>query len=398
MRVLIYVNSAFGVGHYRRVSHIYAALCRRAPECQVTTLIGGVPLPGLYSVGDRVVRLPELNYWKEWGELNGTGGLSLDETLRIRRSIIKSVVDYNRYDILLLEHVPFGKVQLLPEVEFLLREYCRRAPMQGKVVCSVRDVASVRPEDDMEVLEFANAYLDLILVHADPALFPLYIALGDTSGLHVEVRYTGFIVGRCLQTRVSREGLIVAVVGGGQDGDILWSRLDWIREKLTEIYGRDLDLRLFPGFFGISPSIRGLRVETAERFEAVLAEAEIVIGLAGYNVCYESLGRGRKIILLPRDRREQRLRAERLAELGYCRLLDSGLSSELVRPGDSGERLLDITGADCTARWLYDIHTIGLEQALARNAVADQIELPQSGVIRPFSSLHESTDVPGYRQ
>ena len=111
-----------------------------------------------------------------------------------------------------------------------------------------------------------------------------------------------------------------------------------------------------------SPKIRVSRFTSD--FLSFLAAADLSVSMAGYNTCMNILATGVPALVWPfAQNREQRLRAERLAQLGGIRVLAehdlrpsklAGLIDDMLcmkrRPTDT----VDLNGAEKTAKWLSE--------------------------------------------
>ena len=94
---------------------------------------------------------------------------------------------------------------------------------------------------------------------------------------------------------------------------------------------------------------------------ALFARAGAVVQMAGYNSTFEALRAGHRSVLVPRrhPRREQAIRAERLATLGLADVIERDASPEhlvrlldrprAIRPGMLARAGIDLHGAERAA-------------------------------------------------
>jgi predicted glycosyltransferase len=141
--------------------------------------------------------------------------------------------------------------------------------------------------------------------------------------------------------------MVLCMVGGGQDGAEL--ALGFARCRFPP----GVTGVLLMGPFMPPEAQRRLHALAAEQPqlhvlgyvanpEALLSRAERVIAMGGYNSVYEVLSWEKHALIVPRSkpRHEQRIRAERLAELGLLEMLPLDQASPWARPRASETRLI----------------------------------------------------------
>ncbi len=336
--VLFYVNSWFGFGHYQRVATIVKALSRHHDAIEATVLIGGVPTT-LFDKADRcrVIRLAGLICD---GVLPGEilrpldADLNLAEVYDMRKELIRSAVGDTRFDAVVTEYFPFARHAVKEEVMLMLGEVKKRNA-DCRIVASVRDaVHDLSPGARHWIENTINTWFDYVLVHSDPSLLSFDVSYGRVEPFADKLKYTGFVVREYIprmSPAVDRSVVIVST-GGGRDGaGAIDAALDAIG-NLAQI-GYSPEVIIYPGpFFPQAKAqlIRGrlkhlpthvaVAIGEAVGYRETLHRARVSVSMAGYNTCYELLAMGVPMVLWPRRRREQLLRADVLSSIGAARV------------------------------------------------------------------------------
>ena len=329
-RYLFSSHDGFGLGHTRRNALVARAVLAEDPGAEVT-LVTGLPVrPGW--LGDprlRVVHVPALLKGSDGGYRNA--GMTLEQALAERSAVFRSVVEAERPDVVVVDRHPYG---LAGE----LRDGLERAARGGAaLVLGLRDVldesATVRAELAGQGWAGVPQVFDEVVVYGDRGLCDHEAEYG----LPVRPRYCGWVV-EAAPRRPRDPNLVVITAGGGGDGDAVF-RLG--AEALARVPGRRG--LLLAGPYATSTGLADLVRDPAVqgRLQLVrdvpgcvetLAEAGAVVQMAGYNATVEALAAGLRPILVPRrsPRREQAIRAARLAGLGLADVVDEDASPEEV--------------------------------------------------------------------
>jgi len=136
MRVFFYVQNLLGVGHIFRALRISHALAKDG--FRVDLVLGGAPIAGLDTRDLRVVQLPAISAGPGgFSDLAAADGKPLGEAgKQARRDALVSAFKAARPDIVLIEAFPFGRRQMLFELEPLLEKIAETRPRP--MVVSVR--------------------------------------------------------------------------------------------------------------------------------------------------------------------------------------------------------------------------------------------------------------------
>ena len=329
MKVLFWVQHLLGIGHVARASALVDAM--RARGMEVTVALGGFPAPVAFDAETRQLT-PVRATDQTFGRLVAEDGPVTDETWATRAKELAAIHDEVRPDVVLVEAWPFGRRPFSRELEPLLGR------TRAKVAVSVRDIlhAGRKPGRAEETRDRANR-LDLVLVHADPAIARLADTFPLAHELTVPVEHTGLVapVGRI--EPVAGADILVSAGGGAFGAPLMRAAL--AAASLTDrtwlvATGRNLDPALREELRANAPANMRV-VEHLERLADHMAGADVSVSQAGYNTAADLLRaqrHGTRAVLVPSDvdgQNEQAVRAARLAAAGRAVVLpESRLTPE----------------------------------------------------------------------
>lgn len=330
---LFFSHDGYGLGHIRRNCVIAGAVRRAEPDARVV-LVTGVPNrpPWLRRWGRAVVRVPPL--LKGEDGRYGHSTMTFSQALARRGEIFAQTVQRVRPDVVVVDRHPFGTAGEL-------REGLEDAAARGvPLVLGLRDVLD---EPDVVAEEVRGHRWEGM-----PELYRLVLVYGarhlcdhqEEYGLPIEPAYCGWVVERPVRARRDPH-LLAAAAGGGGDGAavfglatrVLRARPSWRGELAAGPFGDPVPLRRaardLDGRLTVHRGISDCR--------ELFARAGAVLEMAGYNSTFEALAEGHRPILVPRrhPRREQAIRADRLAAMGLADVVDPEAD------GAGAERLLD---------------------------------------------------------
>ena len=371
-RVLFYVQHLLGIGHLKRAATVVRAL--QDAGLEVTLVSGGPPVPGLEVGNARLVQLDPVRagdlYFKVL--LDASGQTVDDEFRRRRRDRLLAIFRELRPNIVVTELFPFGRRQLRSELLPLIEAAWAMQPRPA-LVSSVRDilVQPPKPERVTEMVDLADRWYDLVLVHGDPTLIPFEHTFPLADRLKGRIRYTGYVVDPppANAGAAGRGEVIVSAGGGAVSEPLLAAALE--ARAMTRL--ADAPWRLLAGPSLDDDAVAWLRAAapagvTIERarpdFTTLLANCTLSISQGGYNTVMEVLATRCRAVVVPYAgglETEQTLRARLLAGRGALTVVDeSALSpatlAAAVEAALSGPRPdaagLDTGGAAATARML----------------------------------------------
>jgi predicted glycosyltransferase len=323
-RYLFSSHDGYGLGHVRRNTLIAEALLRVDPSAQIA-LVTGLRVNPSWSIDKRIsiVRVPSL--LKDSDGSYRHESLPFQDALAQRASIFTSTVETLRPDVVVVDRHPFG---IGNELRFGL-ELAKNN--DARLVLGLRDILDepepIRAELIGKGWEGAKDLYDDALVYGGPELCD-HVA---EYGLPIEPTYCGWVVEHP-RAAVRDDKLIVVTAGGGGDGKDVFELGLEVFERLPRHrgvlvagpYAAPLPDHLFDG--------RVQLLRDAPGCVTLFAGASAVLQMAGYNSTFESLAAGIRPVLVPRrsPRREQAIRATRLAALGLADVVDDGAAPDEV--------------------------------------------------------------------
>jgi predicted glycosyltransferase len=337
-RLMFYCQHILGMGHLVRSMEIVKGLL---PDFQVCFINGGEVIEGFaIPSAVEVVNLPAIKTDAEFQELQVVDNTqTLDEVQDRRQAMLLEVCQRFRPDVLMIELFPFGRRRFSFELIPLLE--CAQS-MGTKVVCSLRDIVvtkSDRVKHEAKVCKLMNQYFDLLLVHGDPQFQPLEETFSRVADLTCPVYFTGYVVqpqpnaASALPDRDPGQPLILASVGGGRFGHelidcvvqtapILKHHLPHQIQVFTGPFIPEEKLLNWQALAADSPNIRVDRY--TPHLLSYMQQADLSISMSGYNTTMNVLTTGVRSLLLPftgNDDQEQRIRAQKLADLGVVGMI-----------------------------------------------------------------------------
>ena len=345
-RLVLYSHDTMGLGHQRRSLLIARVLARAAPGTAIL-MIGGAVVPGTLGAlppGVDVLILPGLHKDLDGGYGPRHLDVGLTDIVGLRARIIDGAVEAFAPDAMIVDNVPLGALgELRPTLERL------RAGHHTRCVLGLRDILDEPDAVRREWAERGNVaairdFYDAVWVYGDPRVYDLVREYALPSHVEAKVRFVGYLdqaihraapqggngnaSGTRAQLGLTAAPLAVCVVGGGQDG-----------ARLAAAFAA---ARLPGGWQGVlvlGPWMPDSAAAEVRRLAAgnpalhivpymaeptpLIAQADRVVAMGGYNSIGEALSFAKHALIVPRvrPRREQLLRAVRLRELGLIHLL-----------------------------------------------------------------------------
>ncbi len=339
-RIALYSHDTMGLGHMRRNLLIARALASPPLGASILMVAGACQISKFtLPPGVDCLSLPSLckNADGEYGPRNLD--VPLKELTSLRSRTICAALEGFRPDILVVDNVPRGAVGELDQTLAALRGRTR-------LVLGLRDVLDaperVRHEwARSENFKTIRNYYDAVWVYGDRGVYDLVAEYDFPPDVACKVRFVGYLDqtarldakadGRddALATlELPRGPLAVCSVGGGQDGAQVAEA--FARAELP----RDMGGVLLTGPFMPAEARRRLAESVAcntrlrvldfvEEPLRLLARADRLVSMGGYNCSCEVLSLGVPALVVPRTapRVEQLLRAERFRTLGLADVL-----------------------------------------------------------------------------
>jgi predicted glycosyltransferase len=339
-RYLFSSHDGFGLGHVRRNTLIARAVLARDPDAEVT-IVTGLALKPAWLQHERmtVVQVPSLVKHSSGPYRNPT--LPFEQALAGRAALFADTVAEVRPDVVVVDRHPYG-------IGGELQEGLHRARSLGSsLVLGLRDVLDeprvVATELSGAGWEGVEDFFDEVLVYGERHLCDHELEYG----LPMAPSYCGWIADRAPR-RPRDPALLVVAGGGGGDGAEVFA----LGAALTR-HVRGLRTILVAGPYATRSAVDDLAADEslAARLQVrrdvagcaeLFAEAGGIVQMAGYNSTFEALAAGIRPVLVPRrnPRREQAIRANRLASLGLADVVDETTPAEEVAWLLSRPRLL----------------------------------------------------------
>lgn len=409
-RIMIYSHDTFGLGNIRRMLEVARHLVQ-ASESVSVLVITGSPMLHAFRIPDRIdyVKLPCLAR-----DVHGRYGarslpMSLDATVRLRANLIRSAMADFEPDLILVDKKPFGVEDELSGALSSLAVGAARP----KLVLLLRDILD-SAESTVPIwrrngyFDAIGALYDQVLVVGSPEVFDLRREYAFPPLAAAKVRFCGYIArepGRVDRTRARQalgvapaQPLVVVTPGGGEDGHALidqalqaaalWPCAQ--RPRIHFICGPELAEDLRATVHARAAALPGVSVQDfCDDMMSLLAAADVVLAMGGYNTVCELLTLRRRAVLVPRVQpgTEQLIRAERMAARGLLQVLhpaqvnaqrlQAALQDEIDAQARGVQRpaLQSVDGLGEVTRHLFTLldHTPALPPALS---TADSAFMP----------------------
>jgi predicted glycosyltransferase len=333
-RIALYSHDSQGLGHVRRNLAIASVLAQADPTLQILLLTGA---PGAASLpappGADFLTLPAIGKRGDGTYRARSLASSFDAIIELRSRILQAALAAFDPDLLIVDKVPRGAAgELEPALTAL------RATGRTRCVLGLRDVlddaivARHQWRQDRTTEAVAHFY-DQVWVYGDPRVLDPVVEYELPPVVAARTAYTGYLGhGRpqaaTTTTSVQPTPFALCLVGGGQDGFSL--ARNFLRAAMPE--GRSGLVVTGPY---MAPEDRlALQHDAAghpdmavvgfvDGIEHLIAGAESVVSMGGYNSVCEVLASGARTLVVPRarPRSEQLVRAECLARRGLIEVL-----------------------------------------------------------------------------
>jgi len=275
----------------------------KRPRWLTDPRISVVKVPPLLKDGDGAYRNP---------------GMTFEQAIRDRALAFRAAVERTRPDVVVVDRHPYGTGGELLLGLTLAKE------LGARLVLGLRDVidepAAVRAELAGEGWRNVATVFDEVFVYGEKSLCDHEAEYG----LPFSPTYCGWVCPPATRARPTRSRLVISA-GGGGDGDAVYQlglqalrlRTDWEGCVVAGPYAANVP----------SDVVRDRRisiVRNATDCVSELTRASASLQMAGYNSTAEAIACGLRPILVPRraPRREQAIRALRLASLGLADTVD----------------------------------------------------------------------------
>jgi predicted glycosyltransferase len=304
---------------------------------EVHLVDGGRPVPHVRDASEpQAVRLPPLA--RSAGKLVALEGAApVQAVIEERARQLAGAVAHIRPDAILIDHYPFSKWELDPEITAAI-DGARASNPAVRVLCSLRDIVrQTRYEEaaprsyEERVLSLLGARFDGILVHADPVFTRLEEHFARCADLPVAVEYTGFVTHPLPAENELCAGPCGVLSCGGGSGGLAFLRS--AMEAFRRLAHGSMRLAVFPSAAADDAELATLAAMAGDgpfhirrfgpEFEPFLQRSAFSISRAGYNTCAALLRSRTHAVLVPDPvMSDQEFRARRLAQFGLATVVE----------------------------------------------------------------------------
>ena len=345
MKILHYSHDSLGLGHIRRTLAIVRRLAHDMPGIAQMVLTGSAQF-GAFNWPANVdcVKLPTIRK-KENGEYHSPHSHgSLAAISSLRESIIMNTITHFKPDIMLVDKAPAGlNGEMVRPLNYLKEEF-----PNTRVVLGMRDIEDA-PEITCRDWERDGIYpllkntYDAILLYGAREIFDPVLEYNLSPTIERKIYPCGYIFGheegqlKAHHIReklgIDEERLVLVTAGGGSDGfQITKTYLEMLSNRSTPasfhsliVAGPQMDVSEYQMLEKWAAEIASpiTLKQFTPHLSSYLSIADLVVAMGGYNTVMEIMGYGRRSIIVPRvsPRREQLIRAERLAARNLVRMI-----------------------------------------------------------------------------
>jgi predicted glycosyltransferase len=329
--ILMYSHDTYGLGHIRRTMAIASHL--RDEHVNILILTGS-PIVGRFALPEQIdfVRIPGMIKMtnEEYRPLSIK--IHPEHALEIRKSIIKATVETFRPNLFIVDKEPLGlRKEVLPTLEWLKMNLKDTRTILG--LRDIMDEASVTRRDweDKGVYDCMADLYDEIWVYGIRSFYDPIKEYDIPENVARKMTFTGYISRnvpnkkaiRKIKRKISPKNgrkLVVITAGGGGDGfEMMHAFLSMLESPPGPVSFNSV---LVTGPFmpknereEITERAKQLGLRTwhfHHRMEEILAAADLVVSMGGYNTVCEILSQCTASLLIPREtpRLEQLIRAK----------------------------------------------------------------------------------------
>lgn len=346
VRIALYSHDTMGMGHIRRNLLIASSLVKDGANVEAL-LISGTREAAFFATqaGLDCVTLPALSKDTQGGYSARHFDWSLEKTVQLRSRIIAAAVDEFRPDIFIVDKIPLGIGNELESTMRLLKSHPTQCILGLRDVLDEPNVVAhewIRDRYDTSI----ESYYDELWIYGDRAIYDCVHEYAFPTSVASRAVFTGYLN----QTKrmatptikaslaIPQEPFVLCVVGGGQDGFDLAEVFvqahipnGWKGIVITGPFMPKQDQQRLRDLVGDRKNIEIIdrMIETDE----YMLNAERVVAMGGYNTATSVLSFSKTALIVPRTRprREQWIRAERLAKKGWLTAVDpDSLTPEIM--------------------------------------------------------------------
>lgn len=330
-KILMYSHDTYGLGHIRRTMAIASHL--RGAGTNVLILTGS-PIAGRFEFPDNVdfVRIPGMIKKTNEEYLPLSIRINPAHALNIRKSIIKATAKTFQPHLFIVDKEPLGlKKEVLPTLRWMRKNLPR-----SRTILGLRDImddaGSVRQDwTHKGVYDLLDSLYSEIWVYGIQQFYDSIREYRIPEPVARRTYFTGYIPRKIPDPQALRkvkktyafkngEKLVVVTTGGGGDGypvmDAYLSMLEGASAKMpfqsVLVTGPFMPEDNRKQIFERARRIGVLACRFFRNMEELIAAADLVVTMGGYNTLCEILSQKTPALVIPRDtpRQEQLIRAQ----------------------------------------------------------------------------------------
>jgi predicted glycosyltransferase len=351
--ILMYSHDTYGLGHIRRTM----AIANHLRDANTNVLIlTGSPIAGRFQFPEQVdfVRIPGMIKKTNEDYQPLSIRIEQEKALAIRTNIILATARTFQPHLLIVDKEPLGlKKEVLPTLEWLKENSPRSLAILG--LRDILDESEVIRRDWRERNIYASLerLYDEIWVYGNQSIYDPIEMYDIPARIQGKVQFTGYIPRKkrdaAARARLRKryrllddDKFILVTTGGGGDG---YEVIDHYL-AMHDYYPTSLPFKsiIITGPFMPKSKaeelehrarIHGIKTMPFEpRLEDLIAAADVVISMGGYNTICEILTQQTPALIIPREtpRQEQLIRATRLHAEGLLDYIPfHGVTPQLFR-------------------------------------------------------------------
>lgn len=374
LRILMYCHDRLGLSHAMRTMTVASHLAEHLADCSILVLTD-LSIIGRFKFPQNVdyVHLPGIANKSKSSQYAGSLNIELEETLSIRRKIIKSAAKTFQPDFFIVERDPFGPHDEIQRILSSMREHLPKTKIIWGLSDVIGDPEMVRREwsrDDF--YRMLEQYCDEIWVYGEQGIFDQisnyqipaavaskYYHIGYLKPPHAAVNAAHKDI---IKLHQNKKPYLLVTAGSGAEGF-----------KLIDSYLRTVERAgealPYQSLIVTGPMMRTrdkvVLKERAEKLPGVIfhrfskhvlqyvKHAHLVVSTGGYNTLCEILSYRKKAIFAPalKPPQEHMLRSEIFQKLGLVKRLHpkeltADRLAEVIEAGLFGSHELTVHPAD----------------------------------------------------
>lgn len=345
--ILMYSHDTYGLGHIRRTMAIARNLS--APGVNILILTGS-PIAGRFPIpfGVDFVRIPGMI--KQSNTVYVPHSIKVDpqKALEIRQEIITATAKSFDPNLFIVDKVPVGlKGEVLPVLQWF-----KTSRPDTKVVLGLRDIlddsASTRAEwNEKNYFNVLDALYSEIWIYGQENFYNPIVEYGLPPSISNKCVFTGYIPRQTPNRKITLKQLmngngngngtadtcklVVVTAGGGGDGyHMLDTYLSMIEDtpdvpfKTYMVSGPFVPQDLQDSLAKRAKKCGVIFATFHKRLEKIMAAADLVVSMGGYNTICEILSLKKPSLIIPRE-------SPRLEQLIRARVLQSAKLADYIK-------------------------------------------------------------------